>query len=260
MALRAGGIGGGGDGTSGAPRRLDASASDTGASDAGLPASDAPGPGSPEPTIQWDATRSTGRTWYRRRRTAIGAATATVLLVTLGSLSALSADRSHDNSPKPTGRSRTTETGTSHHPRPLRPAPPQPCAGLAVRRNTGYGKSRGKGRTLGGHEERRPRADRCALAWTVDSQIWDGGCGYDYVIDKEPTQVPRRRWSRTPECGRRRRGGAGAADDGADLGAGEVVHGRGPGGPPGPYRQPRRPGHRQRVRHGPGMRRRTGAP
>ncbi|AGS67077.1 hypothetical protein B446_34090 [Streptomyces collinus Tu 365] len=28
------------------------------------------------------------------------------------------------------------------------------------------------------------------LAWTADSQIWDGGCGHDYVIGKEPAQVP----------------------------------------------------------------------
>lgn len=186
MALRAGGIGGGGDGTNGAPRRLDA-----GASDAGLPASDAPGPGSPEPTVRWDATRSTGRTWYRRRRTAVGAATATVLLVALGSLSALSADRSHDNSAKAAGRSRTTETGTSRHPSATATSPspsPAPASPSAGTRATGSPEA--KGGPSEGTKSDTPAPTGVPLAWTVDSQIWDGGCGYDYVIDKEPTQVP----------------------------------------------------------------------
>jgi hypothetical protein len=194
-ALRAGGsadgIGGDGVGTSGAPRRLDASASDTGASDAGLPVSDAPGPGSPEPTVRWDATRSTGRPWYRRRRTAVGAATATVLLVTLGSLSALSADRSHDNSAKATGRSRTTETGTSHHPSATATSPsPSPASASPSAGARPTGSPEAKGGPSAGTKSTAPAPTGVPLAWTVDSQIWDGGCGYDYVIDKEPTQVP----------------------------------------------------------------------
>ncbi|MFG2364422.1 helix-turn-helix domain-containing protein [Streptomyces mirabilis] len=194
-ALGAGGstdvIGGDRDGTSGAPQRLDASASDpdasdAGASDAGLPASAAPGPGSPEPTVQWDATRSTGRPWYRHRRTAVGAATATVLLVTLGSLSALSADRSHDNSAKATGRSRTTETGTSHHPSATATSPSSsPSAGARA-----TGSPEAKGGPSAGTKSGAPAPTSVPLAWTVDSQVWDGGCGYDYVIEKEPTQVP----------------------------------------------------------------------
>ncbi|MFD8216253.1 helix-turn-helix domain-containing protein [Streptomyces sp. NPDC059697] len=195
------GIGGDGDGTSGAPRRLDASASDAGASDAGtseagasdagLPTSDAPGPGSPEPTVQWDEARSTGRPWYRRGRTAVGAATATVLLVTLGSLSALSADRSHDNSAKATGRSRTTETGTSHHPSATATSPsPSPASASPSAGARATGSPEAKGGPSAGTKSDAPTPTGVPLAWTVDSQIWDGGCGYDYVIDKEPTQVP----------------------------------------------------------------------
>ncbi|MET7971588.1 helix-turn-helix transcriptional regulator [Streptomyces mirabilis] len=190
------GIGGDGGGTSGAPRRLDAStsdasASDAGASDAGLPASDAPGTGSPEPTAQWAATRSTGRPWYRRRRTTAVAATATVLLVTLGSLSALSADRSHDNSAKATGRSRTTETGTSHHPSATATSPsPSPASASPSTGARATGSPEAKGGPSAGTTSDAPAPTGVPLSWTVDSQIWDGGCGYDYVIDKEPTQVP----------------------------------------------------------------------
>ncbi|MER6128031.1 helix-turn-helix transcriptional regulator [Streptomyces sp. NPDC001795] len=176
------GIGGDGGSTSGAPPRLDA-----GAPDAGLPAPGAPGSGSPEPTAQWEAACSTGRPWYRRRRTVVGAAAATVLLVTLGSLSALSADRSHDNSAKAPGQSRTTGTGTSHHPSApaTSPSPSRssasPSAGV---RASGIPEKRGG-----------PSADTKSdasvpLAWTADSQIWEGGCMHDYVIEKEPIQVP----------------------------------------------------------------------
>ncbi|MGW3152492.1 helix-turn-helix domain-containing protein [Streptomyces sp. NPDC001177] len=190
------GIGGDGRGTSGTPRRLgasasDAGASDAGASDAGLPASDAPGPGSPEPTVQWHAARSTGRPWYRRRRTAVGAVTATVLMVTLGSLSALSADRSHDDSAKATGRSRTTETGTSHHPSATATSPsPSPASTSPSAGARASGSPEAKGGPSAGTKSDAPAPIGVPLAWTADSQIWDGGCGYDYVIDKEPSQVP----------------------------------------------------------------------
>jgi hypothetical protein len=133
-ARRAGGgadgIGGDGADTSGAPPRLDAGAHDA------------------------------GRPWYRRRRTVVGAA-ATVLLVTLGSLPALSADPSHGNS--------ASRSSTS------------PSAGVLA---SGSPQSKGE-----------PSADTRSdaplpLAWTADSQIWNGGCDHDYVIQKEAHQVP----------------------------------------------------------------------
>ncbi|MFJ3800464.1 helix-turn-helix domain-containing protein [Streptomyces sp. NPDC090088] len=180
------GTGGDGGGTSGSPPRLDA-----GAPDAALPASDAPGPGSRESTVQGDAVRPTGRPWYRRRRTVVGAATATVLLVTLGSMSALSADRSHDNSAKAPGQSRTTGTGTSHHPSAT-------AAGSSRSRSsaspsTGVrasGSPEWKGGSSAETKSYAPVPTGVPLAWTADSQIWDGGCGHDYVIAKEPAQVP----------------------------------------------------------------------
>ncbi|MEU1518816.1 helix-turn-helix transcriptional regulator [Streptomyces sp. NPDC005811] len=103
-----------------------------------------PGPGGPESSAPGDAARSTGRPWYRRRRALVGAAAATVLLATLGSVSALSADRSHE--PKEATSSDTNSAS--------------------------------------------PVPTDVPLAWTADSQIWDGGCGHDYVIAKEPARVP----------------------------------------------------------------------
>ncbi|MGW5658724.1 helix-turn-helix domain-containing protein [Streptomyces sp. NPDC003758] len=179
------GVGGDGGGTSGAPLRLCA-----GAPDAGRPARHAHGPGSPEPTAQWDVARSTGRPWYRRRRTVVGAAVATALLVTLGSLSALSADRSDDDSARAPGQSRTAGAGTSGHlsatatsPSPSRSSA-SPSAGV---------RASGRTESKGGPSNRKsdaPVTTGVPLAWTADSQIWQGGCGHDYVIAKKPTQVP----------------------------------------------------------------------
>ncbi|MEU7060378.1 helix-turn-helix transcriptional regulator [Streptomyces sp. NPDC046197] len=185
------GIGGDGGGTSGAPPRLDAGAPDVGAPDDGLPASDAPGPGSPGPTVQWDAARSAERPWYRRRRTVVGAAAATVLLVTLGSLSALSADRSHDNSADAPGPSRTTGSATSQHSSATATSPSP--SGSSASPSAGVRASGSPGARGGPSADTRgdaPAPTGEPLAWTADSQIWDGGCGHDYVIGKEPAQVP----------------------------------------------------------------------
>ncbi|MFJ8361852.1 helix-turn-helix domain-containing protein [Streptomyces sp. NPDC093984] len=179
-------VGGDGGGRSGAPPRLGA-----GAPDAGLPAPDAPGPGSPEATAPWDTARSTGRPWYRRRRTVVGAAAATALLVTLGSLSALSADRSDDNSAEAPGQSRTTGAGTSHHPSATATSPSpsrssaSPSAGVRA-----SGSAESKGGPSAETKSDAPVPTGVPLAWTADSQIWQGGCGHDYVIGKKPTQVP----------------------------------------------------------------------
>ncbi|MFE3409756.1 helix-turn-helix domain-containing protein [Streptomyces mirabilis] len=180
------GIGGDGGGTCGSPPRLDA-----GASDAALAAPDAPGPGSRESTAQWDAVRSTGRPWYRRRRTVVGTATATVLLVTLGSMSALSADRSHVNSAKAPGQSRTTGAGTSHHPSATAASPSRSRSSASP--STGVrasGSPESKGGSSAETKSDAPAPTGVPLTWTADSQIWDGGCGHDYVIGKEPAQVP----------------------------------------------------------------------
>lgn len=120
----------------------------------------APGPGSPGPTAQWDAARSAGRPWYRRRRTAVGAAAATVVLVTLGSLPALSAGRSSRS-------------------------PASPAAGVRA-----SGSPESKSGPSADTKNDAPVPTGVPLAWTADSQIWQGGCGHDYVVAKQPAQVP----------------------------------------------------------------------
>ncbi|MEU1460140.1 hypothetical protein ABZ467_05510 [Streptomyces sp. NPDC005727] len=202
-----GGSDGDGGGTSGPPPpRLGADAPDAGPTGSGAPdtgpsasvaphagpaASDALGPGRPESAAPLDADRSTGRSWYRRRRTVVGAAAATVLMVTLGSLSALSADRSHDDPAKAPGQSRTPGTGTSHRP-PATAARPSPGRSSASP-STGArasGSPGAKGGPAAGSKSDAPVVTGVPLALTTDSLVWDGGCGHDYVIDKEPAQVP----------------------------------------------------------------------
>ncbi|KUN77065.1 DNA-binding protein [Streptomyces bungoensis] len=185
------GTGGDEGGTSGARPGHDAEADG-----AGVPASGAPGPGSFEPTVPWDAARSTaarstGRPWYRRRRTVVGAAAATVLLVTLGGLSALSADRSHGDSAKAPVPSPTAGSGTSHHPSATSAGPSpsrSPAPPSAGRRAAGPpGATGGPSANTKGET---PVPTGVPLTWTADSQVWQDGCGHDYVIDKAPAQVP----------------------------------------------------------------------
>ncbi|MFC9283397.1 helix-turn-helix domain-containing protein [Streptomyces collinus] len=177
------GIGAEGAGTNGSPPELDA-----GAPDAALPAPHAAEPDSRQSTAQWkDAGRSTGRSWYRRRRTVVGTATAAVLLVTLGSMSALSAGRSHDNSAKAPGQSRTTGAGTSHRHTATAAGPSRSRSSASP--STGARASRSP-EPKGGSTAETRNDTPVPLAWTADSQIWDGGCGHDYVIEKKPAQVP----------------------------------------------------------------------
>ncbi|WP_333775682.1 helix-turn-helix domain-containing protein [Streptomyces sp. IBSBF 3136] len=150
--------------------------------------------GGPEPTVPRDAGRPTGRPWYRRRRTVAGAAAAAVLLVTLGSLAALPAERPHGGAAKAPGRSRTAAAGASHHPSAAAtngPSPSRssasasPSVGVRAPGSTGP-----KGGPSAGGRSDAPAPTGVPLAWSADSQVWQGGCGHDYVIRKEPAQVP----------------------------------------------------------------------
>ncbi|WP_234385509.1 hypothetical protein [Streptomyces scabiei] len=42
----------------------------------------------------------------------------------------------------------------------------------------------------GAADEPRPRATGVPITWTANSQIWNLGCGHDYVIAKPPKEVP----------------------------------------------------------------------
>src|SRR5690242_2239285 len=67
-----------------------------------------------QPSRPEEPVRPPAPPWFRRRRTLLGTAVGTVLLVTFGSLSALSADRSPGDSAKAPGQS--TEPLASHRP------------------------------------------------------------------------------------------------------------------------------------------------
>ncbi|WP_344397812.1 helix-turn-helix domain-containing protein [Streptomyces longisporus] len=130
--------------------------------------------------------------WFRRRRALLGTAVGTVLLVTFGSLSALSADRSPGDSAKAPGQSRTSgppgsrrPSATATGPSPTG-SPASPSAGVVAASADPTSK---EGATAGG-KSGAPASTGVPLAWSADSQIWDGGCAHDYVIDKQPDQVP----------------------------------------------------------------------
>ncbi|MFC9278113.1 helix-turn-helix domain-containing protein [Streptomyces collinus] len=155
------------------------------------------GTGGPEPTVLRDANRSAGSPWYRRRRTVVGAAAAAVLLVTLGSLAALPADRSHDDpAAKGPGRSRTAAAGASDRPTAAASGSPSPSrspASASASPSAGVRASGGTGtedRPSAGGRSGAPAPAGVPLAWSADSQVWQGGCGHDYVIRKDPAQVP----------------------------------------------------------------------
>ena len=143
------------------------------------------------PSRPQEPVRPPAPPWFRRRRTLLGTAVGTVLLVTFGSLSALSADRSPGDSAKAPRQSRTTEPPASHRPSatatgpsPTR-SPASPPAGAAASADP-----RSKDAARAGGKSGAAASTGVPLAWSADSQIWDGGCAHDYVIGKQPDQVP----------------------------------------------------------------------
>ncbi|MGW1744199.1 helix-turn-helix domain-containing protein [Streptomyces sp. NPDC002092] len=144
------------------------------------------GPSRPEQPV-----RPPAPPWFRRRRTLLGTAVTTVLLLTFGSLSALSADRSPGDAGKAPGQSRTTEPPASH--RPSATAASSSPTGSSASPSAGAAASADPtskdGATAGG-KSGAPAFTGVPLAWSADSQVWDGGCAHDYVIGKQPDQVP----------------------------------------------------------------------
>ncbi|MDQ0408675.1 helix-turn-helix domain-containing protein [Streptomyces sp. NPDC000349] len=136
------------------------------------------------------------RPWYRRRRAVAALACACAVLATLGALTALA-----DGQRAPAGTparaaavpsaSGTARTGASQRPSTSPPAsrtpgaarsaqPPAPGKKPATTAPSGAASA-----TAGGGQPAR-----LPLAWSVNSQAWKLGCGHDYVIAKEPAQVP----------------------------------------------------------------------
>ncbi|MFE0525920.1 helix-turn-helix domain-containing protein [Streptomyces sp. NPDC058954] len=130
------------------------------------------------------------RSWYRRRRVLVSVGVACALLATLGSLRALSDDRAPQaRAPHDSTAPRTTAPGA-----PWRPSEPSAGSSPTTAPNSSSPEA-GKKPTAshsagGGSGGTGGRVTGLPLAWTVDSQVWQGGCGHDYVIDKPPAQVP----------------------------------------------------------------------
>ncbi|MFF0012012.1 helix-turn-helix domain-containing protein [Streptomyces sp. NPDC005374] len=134
--------------------------------------------------------------WYRRRRFLVTAAAVVVALATLGSLSALPSGRpASDNvAQAPDPSSRTTASGMrdrsgspSPNPSATSASPSAKATGTrpSASASDGHGTSKG---TAGSGKQ--GTSVGTPLTWSANSQIWEGSCGHDYVIDKPPSEVP----------------------------------------------------------------------
>lgn len=135
--------------------------------------------------------RPAPRPWYRRRRTLVASAVATVLLVTLGSLSALSDDRPPTGTAaRSPGSSPRTAAGDAERPdaTPVTPTP-DPRSPSPSRSPSPDGTKTPSASTAPSTSD-TPTATAVPLTWTASSQVWELGCDHDYVIDKQPAQVP----------------------------------------------------------------------
>ncbi|WP_405469427.1 helix-turn-helix domain-containing protein [Streptomyces canus] len=138
------------------------------------------------------------RPWYRRRRVVMTAAAAVALLATLGSLSALPSGRSASDevaqAPDPSSPTTATASGSPGH-SPSKSPSPSATSGSPSPKGTRHSPSAsatdGGAATKGtGKSGQQGTATGTPLTWTVNSHIWNAGCGHDYVIDKPPAQVP----------------------------------------------------------------------
>ncbi|WP_037681817.1 helix-turn-helix transcriptional regulator [Streptomyces griseus] len=139
------------------------------------------------------------RPWYRRRRVTVSAAAACALLATLGGLAALPSDHPSGGDAARRPGASSTLTRTSPSPptaSPSRSTSPSPSPSASGSKNASP-RSATSGKTADSpapstsstaHDGNAPVV--VPLAWTADSQVWQLGCGHDYVIDKAPAQVP----------------------------------------------------------------------
>jgi hypothetical protein len=165
-----------------------------------------PSPGPGESTEEGHPTSSRERDvaahpaprapWYRRR-VAVTAAAATALLATLGSLSALSSGHSgHAGTTRTTGDGRASgspaaRAAGARHGSPAPSAPPSTARG----RSSGSPSPQAPAANGGSPNPSTSPSPTAAsavtpLTWTANSQLWQLGCSHDYVIGKEPRQVP----------------------------------------------------------------------
>ncbi|MEU9880434.1 helix-turn-helix domain-containing protein [Streptomyces phaeochromogenes] len=170
-------------------------------SDSGAGAGAEAEPVSSVPTV----SRSSGgsgprprRAWYRRR-VMVTAAVVTALLVTLGSLSALSDDRRSDDASRNVGPSEgptsTTATGDPRDRRSTSPSPKDSGPSSSSPSPSGKGKAStppGKNGEPSGNAGRPNGSGTTGLplTWTANSHGWTFDCGHEYVVDRKPEEVP----------------------------------------------------------------------
>ncbi|WP_329268902.1 helix-turn-helix domain-containing protein [Streptomyces pseudovenezuelae] len=151
--------------------------------------------GAPD-TVRVTASAPPPRPWYRRRRFLGTAAAVVVALATLGSLSALPSGRpaSDKVAQAPDPSSRTTASGLpgrSGSPSPSPDATSASPSAEATRTRPSASASHGRGTAKeSAGAGRQGTSVGTPLTWSANSQIWEGSCGHDYVIDKPPSQVP----------------------------------------------------------------------
>lgn len=147
-------------------------------------------PADPAPDVT-PSSLASARPRSRRRRLLVLTAAATALLAGLGTLAALPDDR-------PGGADRVQAADPTRTTRPpsSRPSPPRsPAPTTTETSRSPAGSTKPAPRETGG-EEAPKEAGRpepgagTPLTWSVDSHVWQAGCGHDYVLTRPPQQVP----------------------------------------------------------------------
>ncbi|MET7687508.1 helix-turn-helix transcriptional regulator [Streptomyces sp. NPDC005483] len=155
------------------------------------------GSGGESGTLHVTASAPSPRPWYRRRRFLVTAAAVVVALATLGSLSALPSGRpaSDKVAQAPDPSSRTTAPGLpgrSGSPSPsssdTSASPSAEATGTRPSASASHGRGTSKAESAGAGQQ--GTSVGTPLTWSANSQIWEGSCGHDYVIDKPPSEVP----------------------------------------------------------------------
>ncbi|MFF4017967.1 helix-turn-helix domain-containing protein [Streptomyces sp. NPDC001843] len=141
------------------------------------------------------------RPWYRRRRPLVSTAAACALLAAAVGLSVLP-ERSADRSPAVSGAHVSSGPWTTAPPTPHHSSKPKPSASPSPTDERSSSLPRVKNKKSKKNKASVPSAPGPAptgaaepagglpVTWSADSQVWDMGCGHDYVIDRPPAQVP----------------------------------------------------------------------
>ncbi|WAZ24960.1 helix-turn-helix domain-containing protein [Streptomyces cinnabarinus] len=144
------------------------------------------GDATPEPV----STPPRPRPWYRRRRITVAAAVGSVLLATLGTLTALDTDRGERGGGKGgAAASRTSVPGVTKSPSPTASASPSATNPSPSKSGSGKPSSSTTEPGTGAPPSKGANAGGTPLTWSADSHMWAQGCGHDYVIDRPPAKV-----------------------------------------------------------------------